>query len=145
MPGVQPAVLASVRTIVEHARRVVVPNARGAERVRARSGERGFVEQTLQRVVRRTTRVETQIAAGPGIVDRHPADRGPRASGSARGQAQQVLDAPAASRLAAVDTTHTAPWLTRGEATLDVERIATQVMRQIDDRMTAWRERMGKF
>ena len=45
----------------------------------------------------------------------------------------------------AFDTVHTAPWArTAAPSTVDVGRLTEQVIQQIDSRMIAWRERMGK-
>ena len=45
----------------------------------------------------------------------------------------------------AVDTVQTAPWLKAVAPAPNIDQIADHVIRQIDSRMTAWRERMGKF
>jgi hypothetical protein len=43
------------------------------------------------------------------------------------------------------ETIHTAPWVKApAPAPVIVDRLTDQVIRQIDDRMMAWRERMGK-
>ncbi|NIE58649.1 MULTISPECIES: hypothetical protein [unclassified Burkholderia] len=149
-PGVQMSLLARVRTMVERVQCGIAlaesgtepPGVRGVARVLA-SGV--WATGTLESIVRSATRVEVPSAMRVRLIDRHGVDGGPLGSGFAREPSQQASEARATIRPPGADSTHTAPWLARGETTPDVARIANQVMRQIDERMVAWRERMGKF
>jgi len=44
-----------------------------------------------------------------------------------------------------VETVHVAPWLKPASPPANIDQIADQVIRQIDSRVIAWRERMGRI
>jgi len=97
----------------------------------------------VQRVVRRTQRVEERVAGTLALIAR-------QRSGFAARQSVAAME----SRKATTPDTHS----TRGKRAgtsmqntsapptpINIEALTDQVVQQIDRRMTAWRERMGKI
>jgi hypothetical protein len=57
----------------------------------------------------------------------------------------KMPDIPPRRRAAeARDSVHIAEWAKQGAPTLNIDTIAEQVIKQIDNRVIAWRERLGK-
>ncbi|MEO7143708.1 MAG: hypothetical protein ABI165_09425 [Bryobacteraceae bacterium] len=97
---------------------------------------------------RRTTRREEQVRELSGTITLRRVDAAPaRPSPAFAAPPALPQDGYAEARDAKLsfDTVHTAPWLkTPAAPTVNVEQLTDQVIRQIDNRMIAWRERMGK-
>ncbi len=102
----------------------------------------GLVARAPGIVVARARRIEDPVPRMlPEVV------RAPAVSRSAPlPQHQAGLAAPSHLRRGqeAAETVHVAPWLKTPAPPVNVAQLAEQVIRQIDNRVIAWRERMGR-
>jgi hypothetical protein len=106
---------------------------------------RGETESTRQITIERLQRVEEKTARVSFEVARRQAApvEGASKSAEARAAGGRTEYGRAGSPL---DTVHVAPWLKGASApAANIEQITEQVIRQIDNRLIAWRERMGKI
>jgi hypothetical protein len=101
---------------------------------------RSEVERTLRAVVERSRRTEDNVPRSQAQVARR---QGPQTATFANPEMRPAERAPFEQRKAE-ETVHTAPWMRQTSPTVNLEQITEQVIRQIDSRMIAWRERMGK-
>lgn len=94
-------------------------------------------------LIQRSSRIEETVARLSAEVARKqavPAAASPHDSASppATASANRKTHAPA-------DSVHVAPWLKTAPPAVSIDQLTEQVIRQIDSRMIAHRERMGKF
>ncbi|HKP84948.1 MAG TPA: hypothetical protein VJZ26_02555 [Blastocatellia bacterium] len=99
------------------------------------------VERLSLRIVERSRRIEQHAATSPAVVRQAVAQKSEQ--GAAAGAANEF----AASRIPPMLKDQAQSWPARPVEIPDamIEQVTERVIRQIDDRATAWRERMGKF
>ena len=128
------------------------PGSVSLERVIARSGE-----MILRRVTGQSQRIETMPTTASALITKQARGTTPsEASSSVAGQPitasmiEQVvsrkLDERSAARSSSAVTTHRAPWASdsASAASINVDQLADHVMRKLDWRIEAWRERTGR-
>jgi hypothetical protein len=94
-------------------------------------------------LIQRSSRIEETVARLSTEVARKQAAA---AAASPHGSAASPPTASAnRNSHAPTDSVHVAPWLTSAPPALNIDQLTEQVIRQIDSRMIAHRERMGKF
>jgi hypothetical protein len=100
-----------------------------------------------ERWTRRTTRTEEHVQGRSEIIVRRQIDAAalaPRAPSPVEAPSSQH-DARGGESIRTFDAVRAAAWSrTPVPTTVNVEQLTEQVIRQIDSRMIAWRERMGK-
>lgn len=98
-------------------------------------------ELVIQRVAHRAVRVEETLPGGPTMMIHRPA---PAAIQTQRQAASESEPATRPPRV--LETIHEAPWARAAAAPpMSIEYLTDQVIRQIDSRMVAMRERMGRI
>jgi hypothetical protein len=101
---------------------------------------RSEVERILRTAVERSRRTEDNVPRSQAQVARR---QRPHTATLANPEMRPADRAPVEHRKAE-ETVHTAPWMRQTALAVNLEQITEQVIRQIDSRMIAWRERMGK-
>jgi hypothetical protein len=100
------------------------------------------VESVRRIMIERSRRIEEYVPRATTAVAR----RQVAPAVAPAGAAMPVAERAAAISREPVETVHVAPWLrTASPNAVNVEQLTEQVIRQIDSRMIAWRERMGKI
>jgi len=87
------------------------------------------IEETIARLSTEVARKQAAPAATPSHDSR---------SSAATASAHRHSSAP-------VESVHVAPWLKTAPPAVDIDQLTEQVIRQIDSRMIAHRERMGRY
>lgn len=130
--------------LLQHHERSVTPATSPAAVAYASAWSPGIAITALPRTVAiRVRRVEEPMPQKLPEVAK--ASAGSRATAVSPAVSAAQTQPPALHDQAVVETVHVAPWLKATPPPANIEQIADQVIRHIDSRVIAWRERMGRI